>query len=73
MALDTSADDVGAQFTLSVNGRPLFAKGVNWIPDDHFPTRITPERLGRRLDQAVAAHVNLVRVWGGGIFETEDF
>jgi beta-mannosidase len=71
--LDTSADDVGAKFTLSVNGRPLFAKGVNWIPDDHFLTRITPERLGRRLDQAVAAHVNLVRVWGGGIFETEDF
>jgi beta-mannosidase len=71
--LDTSPDDIGAKFTLSVNGRPLFAKGVNWIPDDHFLTRITPERLGRRLDQALAANVNLVRVWGGGIFESEDF
>jgi beta-mannosidase len=71
--LDTSPDDVGSRFTLSVNGRALFAKGVNWIPDDHFLTRITADRLGRRLDQAVAANVNLVRVWGGGIFESEDF
>jgi beta-mannosidase len=67
--LDT-ADDA---FTLSVNGRPLFAKGVNWIPDDHFLTRITPERIQRRLDQAVAANLNLVRVWGGGIYESEEF
>jgi beta-mannosidase len=71
--LDTSPDDIGATFTLSVNGRPLFAKGVNWIPDDHFLTRITAEQLERRLDQARAANVNLVRVWGGGIFESEDF
>ena len=71
--LDTSPDDAGTGFTISVNGRPVFAKGVNWIPDDHFLTRITPERLERRLDQAVAANVNLVRVWGGGIFESEEF
>ena len=71
--LDAPSDEHGAGFTFVVNGRPVFAKGVNWIPDDHFLTRITAERLGRRLDQAVAANVNLVRVWGGGIFETEDF
>ncbi len=73
VSLDTSPDEAGSAFTLSVNGRPVFAKGVNWIPDDHFLTRITAERVERRLDQAVAAGVNLVRVWGGGIFETEDF
>ena len=67
------ADEIGTAFTISVNGRPVFVKGVNWIPDDHFLTRITAERLERRLDQAVAANVNLVRVWGGGIFESEDF
>ena len=71
--LDTSRDDVGTAFTISINGQPVFVKGVNWIPDDHFLTRITAERLERRLDQAVAANVNLVRVWGGGIFESEDF
>ena len=71
--LDTSPDEFGARFTISVNGRPIFAKGVNWIPDDHFLTRITAERLERRLDQAVAANINLIRVWGGGVYESEDF
>lgn len=71
--LDTSRDDVGTAFTISINGQPMFVKGVNWIPDDHFLTRITAERLERRLDQALVANVNLLRVWGGGIFESEDF
>jgi beta-mannosidase len=71
--LNTSPDDNGTQFTISVNDRPLFVKGVNWIPDDHFLTRITAGRVERRLDQARAANVNLIRVWGGGIFESEDF
>ncbi len=71
--LNTSPDTNGTQFTISVNGRPLFVKGANWIPDDHFPTRITAERLQRRLDQAVAANLNLLRVWGGGIYESEEF
>jgi beta-mannosidase len=71
--LDTSRDDVGTAFTFSINGQPVFIKGANWIPDDHFLTRITAERLERRLDQALAANVNLIRVWGGGIFESDDF
>jgi beta-mannosidase len=71
--LDTSADDIGTAFTISVNRRPVFVKGVNWIPDDHFLTRITAERVAHRLDQAMASNVNLIRVWGGGIFESEDF
>lgn len=71
--LDTSADDHGTAFTLRVNGRPVFVKGANWIPDDHLLTRLTRERVARRLDQAVGAHLNLVRVWGGGVYESEDF
>jgi beta-mannosidase len=73
VTLDTSADEVGSRFILAVNGSPIFAKGVNWIPDDHFLTRITAEQLNHRLDQAVEAQVNLIRVWGGGIYESEDF
>ncbi len=73
VAVDTSEDEIGSAFTLVVNGRPIFVKGVNWIPDDHFLPRITRERLARRLDQAGAAHVNLVRIWGGGVYESEDF
>ncbi|MET9444060.1 glycoside hydrolase family 2 protein [Streptomyces sp. NPDC006610] len=71
--LDTSADAHGTGFTLVVNGERLFARGVNWIPDDAFPSRITRERYRRRLRQAAEAGVDLVRVWGGGIYESEDF
>lgn len=71
--LDTAPDDHGTAFTFRINGRPIFVKGANWIPDDHLLTRITRERLAHRLDQAVDANLNLVRVWGGGIYESEDF
>ncbi|MFF1272097.1 glycoside hydrolase family 2 protein [Streptomyces marokkonensis] len=71
--LDTSADAHGTGFTLAVNGERLFARGVNWIPDDVFPSRVTRERYRRRLEQAAGAGVDLVRVWGGGIYESEDF
>ncbi|WP_105968700.1 glycoside hydrolase family 2 protein [Streptomyces geranii] len=71
--LDMSADAHGTGFTLVVNGERLFARGVNWIPDDVFPSRITRERYRERLAQAADAGVDLVRVWGGGIYESEDF
>ncbi|MEU7467435.1 glycoside hydrolase family 2 protein [Streptomyces sp. NPDC044984] len=73
VGLDTSADARGTGFTLVVNEERLFARGVNWIPDDVFPSRITRERYRRRLEQAAGAGVDLVRVWGGGIYESEDF
>ncbi|MFJ7147131.1 glycoside hydrolase family 2 protein [Streptomyces sp. NPDC100445] len=71
--LDRSADGHGTGFTLVVNGVRIFARGVNWIPDDAFPSRITPERYRARLTQAADAHVDLVRVWGGGIYEDDAF
>lgn len=71
--IDTTPDEDGTPFTFRVNGRPVFVKGANWIPDDHLLTRITRERLAHRLDQAVEANLNLLRVWGGGIYESEDF
>ncbi|MEE4543083.1 glycoside hydrolase family 2 protein [Streptomyces sp. V4-01] len=71
--LDTGEDEHGSAFTLVVNGTPLFARGVNWIPEDVFPSRVTRRRYRRRLEQAAAAGVDLVRVWGGGLYESEDF
>jgi beta-mannosidase len=73
ITVDVAPDEIGTPFTVVVNGKPVFVKGANWIPDDHFLTRITRERLARRVDQALGAHVNLLRVWGGGIYETDDF
>jgi beta-mannosidase len=71
--LDTSKDAHGSAFTFSVNGVPLFARGANWIPDDAFPSRITSEQYAERLAQARDANINLIRVWGGGMYESEDF
>jgi beta-mannosidase len=71
--LDTAPDAHGSAFTLHVNGVPVFVKGVNWIPDDAFPNRVTRARLAERFGQAVGANINLLRVWGGGRYESEDF
>ncbi|MFT7841446.1 glycoside hydrolase family 2 protein [Saccharothrix sp. BKS2] len=71
--VDTEPDGIGSPFTFVVNGKPIFAKGANWIPDDHFLTRITRDRLARRVDQAVSANMNMLRIWGGGIYESDDF
>ncbi|MWV48519.1 glycoside hydrolase family 2 protein [Rathayibacter sp. VKM Ac-2803] len=70
---DTTPDDAGTPFVLIVNDRPVYVKGVNWIPDDTFPHRIDAERYRARLTQAADANINLIRVWGGGIFESDDF
>ncbi|GAA3601499.1 glycoside hydrolase family 2 protein [Kineosporia mesophila] len=71
--VDTGDDEHGTAFVVRVNGKPIAVRGANWIPDDHFVTRITRERVARRLDQALGAHLNLLRVWGGGVYESEDF
>jgi beta-mannosidase len=70
---DTEPDAAGTPFQLVVNERPILVKGVNWIPDDAFPTRVDRARYATRLAQARDANVNLVRVWGGGIYEPDDF
>ncbi|WP_226965771.1 glycoside hydrolase family 2 protein [Tessaracoccus defluvii] len=70
---DTRPDEEGTPFALYVNGKPVLVKGVNWIPDDALPVRVDRSRYERRLRQALAANLNLVRVWGGGIYEPEEF
>jgi beta-mannosidase len=71
--LDESPDEAGHRFALIVNGRPVFALGLNWIPEDHLLTRLTRQDYADAVDRAVAANANLLRVWGGGIFESDDF
>ncbi|MFE9823567.1 glycoside hydrolase family 2 protein [Streptomyces sp. NPDC005791] len=60
-------------FRVLVNDEPVFVRGVNWIPDDCFPARVTRQRISDRFDQAIAMGVNLIRVWGGGLYESDDF
>ncbi|MGQ4511584.1 glycosyl hydrolase 2 galactose-binding domain-containing protein [Streptomyces sp. DW26H14] len=73
VVVDTRADEHGTGFTFVVNGERIFARGVNWIPDDVFPSRVTSARYRERLTQAAEAGVDTVRVWGGGIFERDEF
>ena len=70
---NTEPDADGTPYELHVNERPVLVKGVNWIPDDALPVRVDRDRYARRLRQAVEANINLVRVWGGGLYESDDF
>lgn len=73
LELRQEPDEWGRSFTFFVNGQPLFAKGADWIPADSFPTRVTPEHLENLLSSAAQAHMNMLRVWGGGFYEDEAF
>ena len=71
--LDRTTDQWGEAFRFIVNGRAIFAKGANWIPAHSFVTTLARKDYARDLRAAQEAHMNMVRVWGGGIYESEDF
>jgi len=60
-------------FGLKVNGIEIFAKGANLIPFDMFPARVTAGQQRQVLESAVAANMNMVRVWGGGYYPDDAF
>ena len=60
-------------FQLLVNGTPIMCKGANWVPSEPFPSAETDEKITELLTLAVEAGVNMLRVWGGGIFEKQHF
>ena len=73
LELDRHEDEWGESFQFRVNGVPFFAKGANWIPADNFVTRIGDDHYWRLLADAAAANMNMLRVWGGGIYENDIF
>jgi beta-mannosidase len=73
LELRQQPDKDGKSFTFVINGVPVFAKGANWIPADSFPTRITREKYRQLVGSARDANMNMLRVWGGGIYESDDF
>ncbi|GHB98788.1 beta-mannosidase [Cerasicoccus arenae] len=70
--LDQHPDEWGTSFQFLVNGRPIFAKGANWIPAHSFVNE-GEALIDDLLDSAVDANMNMLRVWGGGIYELESF
>lgn len=71
--LDCSPDEWGHAFSFHVNGIPFFAKGTNWVPADALVTRISTEKYRQLLTAAADANMNMIRVWGGGIYEPDVF
>ncbi|HEU4670793.1 MAG TPA: glycoside hydrolase family 2 protein [Dyella sp.] len=71
--LRRTPDRRGRSFTFVVNGVPVFAKGANLVPFDSLPSHTTDARMRRLLDDARDAHMNMLRVWGGGYYLPDAF
>ncbi|KAE9038251.1 Beta-mannosidase [Phytophthora rubi] len=71
---DTNAGNVtGKTFYFKLNHVPIFIKGANWIPTDSFPTRVKASTVRHLLESVHAANMNMIRVWGGGRYESDLF
>jgi beta-mannosidase len=66
-------DEWGRTFYFCINGVPIFAKGADWVPPDQFPSRVTEEQYHDLIQSAASANMNMLRVWGGGIYEDDCF
>jgi beta-mannosidase len=73
IVLDRHLDKWGRSFQLIVNGIPVFAKGADVIPFDSFPNRVTTADYRRILESARDANMNMIRHWGGGYYESDEF
>jgi beta-mannosidase len=71
--LQRTPDTWGTSFTFVVNGIPIFAKGANFIPLDSFAPNIDDARRRAVLTAARDVHMNMIRIWGGGFYESDSF
>jgi beta-mannosidase len=66
-------DDTGTSFYFKLNGHPVFMKGANYIPNDVFLPRVTEENYRKVIETAKISNNNMLRVWGGGVYEEDIF
>jgi len=66
-------DSIGKSFYFKINGEPLFAKGANYIPQSHFLPSVEKSDYERLIADVKKANMNMLRVWGGGIYENDIF
>ena len=71
--LITEKDSIGESFYFKVNDVPVYAKGANYIPQNSMQNKVTDEHYETLLNDAVEANMNMLRVWGGGIYENDIF
>ncbi|MEI7483628.1 MAG: glycoside hydrolase family 2 protein [Ignavibacteriota bacterium] len=66
-------DSEGKSFYFKLNGVPVFMKGANYIPADNFLPRVTKEKYRALIKTAKETNMNMLRVWGGGVYEDDEF
>jgi beta-mannosidase len=71
--LITKKDSLGASFYFELNGKPVYAKGANYIPQNSFQNKVTNQQYEKLLSDVVDSNMNMLRVWGGGIYENDVF
>jgi beta-mannosidase len=71
--LITERDSIGESFYFQLNGQPVFMKGANYIPLKYFPGEATEADYRELIQQCKDAHINMLRVWGGGVYEDDLF
>lgn len=73
LRLHNDKDQYGHNLYFELNGEPLYAKGSNMVPNDNFLSRVTDSIYRQVVADAVAVNMNIIRVWGGGIYEDDTF
>jgi len=73
LELVQDVDSIGESFYFRLNGEPIFMKGANYIPQNSFPTEVSKSDYEKVIKSAVDANMNMLRVWGGGIYEDDYF
>ncbi len=71
--LNRTPDEYGQNFGFEVNGQAIYIKGADWIPASLFVGSAREDEYERLIRAAAEANINMLRVWGGGVYETEDF
>jgi beta-mannosidase len=71
--LITKKDSIGESFYFELNGKAVYMKGANYIPQHSFQNKVTNKQYEKLLSDAVTSNMNMLRVWGGGIYENNIF
>jgi beta-mannosidase len=71
--LITKKDSIGASFYFELNGKPVYVKGANYVPQNSFQNKVTNAHYEKLLSDVVNSNMNMLRIWGGGIYENDIF
>ena len=71
--LITEKDSIGENFYFKLNGKPVYMKGANYVPQQQFQPKVDAEKYEKLITDVAEANMNMLRVWGGGIYEDDYF